>query len=105
MAIGPTQLAHDTVLERVISALQTVTSERDVAFSGGIRGDTRLVQDMDCDSTDLITLVMQLEVCFGRRDLSLDKLFMRGGSYRGDLCVGEIVSFLCEQLGKGGEPR
>jgi acyl carrier protein len=86
------------VLNQVISVLEMITSERDTAFSGGVRPETRLVRDLDCDSTDLVAFGMQLEIVFGRRDLGLERLLMKDGRYRDDLCVGEVVSFLCGQL-------
>jgi acyl carrier protein len=93
-----TELNNEDVLRKVIGVLQSITSERDTAFSGGIDADTCLVRDLDCDSTDLVAFALELEVCFGRRDISIEKLFMVDGRYRDDLSAGQVASFLCEQL-------
>jgi acyl carrier protein len=92
-----TRLSEKAILAKVILILEMITSERDTALSGGIGPDSFLVQDLDCDSLDLLAFGVQLEVCFDRRDLST-KLLMQEGRYRDDLSVRDVVSFIREEL-------
>ncbi len=59
-----------------------------------ITPDTRLVEDLEFDSIDVIQLVVAIESAFNSRSIGFQDLLMRDGRYVDDLSVGEITKFL-----------
>lgn len=56
--------------------------------------DTRLVEDLEFDSIDVIQLVVAIEGAFGTRSLGFQDLLMQGGRYVDDLSLGQIQAFI-----------
>ena len=59
-----------------------------------ITPDTRLVEDLEFDSIDVIQLVVAIESAINSRSIGFQDLLMRDGRYVDDLSVGEITKFL-----------
>ena len=60
--------------------------------------DTRLVEDLEFDSIDVIQLVVAIESAFQVRSLGFQDLLMQGGRYVDDLSIGQIEAFLEARL-------
>jgi acyl carrier protein len=60
--------------------------------------DTRLVEDLEFDSIDVIQLVVAIESAFRTRNLGFQDLLMQSGRYVDDLSIGEIKAFLASRL-------
>jgi acyl carrier protein len=71
----------------------------DFDFSGGIRGDTRLVADLRCDSYDFVMLIIDIEERFHRKNLPFEGLWTVNGQFTGDVSVDQIVGMLMQNLG------
>ena len=63
-----------------------------------VERETRLVEDLEFDSIDVIQLVIEIEKSFGTRNLGFQELLMVNGRYVDDLSVGEIHDFLMPRL-------
>jgi len=57
-----------------------------------------LGEGLDFSSVDAIHLMITLEDRLGGR-LGLERLVLRDGEYVGDLALGRLHDFLCQQLG------
>ena len=55
---------------------------------------TRLVEDLEFESIDVIQLVVALEQQFQNRELEFHELLMVDGRYVDDLTIKQIVDFL-----------
>jgi acyl carrier protein len=55
---------------------------------------TRLVEDLEFDSIDVIQLVVAIEKAFDTRSLGFQDLLMQGGRYVDDLSLGQIQAFI-----------
>lgn len=87
-------------IERDLVAILTdMTADWDTSYSGGIQGDTRLIEDLGFESIDVVQLVVAIEGQFQRRDLPFEELLMVDGRYVEELQVKSIVDFLARQLG------
>jgi acyl carrier protein len=86
---------RDAVLQDVVATLEEMVSEDwDVAPSGPIGPDTRLVADLQFASIDLVALLSDVEELYQRRDWPFEELLMVDGRYVDDLSVGQIADFL-----------
>jgi acyl carrier protein len=86
---------RDAVLRDVVQALEDMVFEDwDVAPSGPIGAQTRLVADLGFASIDLVALLSDIEEVYQRRDWPFEELLMVEGRYVDDLSVGQVVDFL-----------
>lgn len=65
-----------------------------------ITRETKLVEDLEFDSIDVIQLVVEVEKAFGSRKLGFQDLLMVDGRYVDDLTVGQMSDFLMTRLAK-----
>lgn len=82
-------------LERlVINVLETTTQDWDVEIDDGIHGSTRLIEDLEFESIDVVQFAVALEQALGTKGLPFEKLFIKDGNYVEDITVSEVVAFL-----------
>jgi acyl carrier protein len=86
------------ILESVTQILKDLTGDWDLAYSGGIGRDTRLVTDLGFESIDIVQFVVAIEEHFRTRNLPFDQLLMKEGRYVDEIVVTEIVDFLRAHL-------
>ena len=86
------------LLREVVLILEEMTSDWDIAYSGGIGPETGLISDLTCESIDIVQIVVALEERFHRRDLPFEKLLMTEGRYVDDISVRQVVDFLHRHL-------
>ena len=91
-------LDRERILREVVSILENITGDWDIAYSGGIGPGTRLIEVLTCESIDIVQIVVALEERFDRRDMPFEMLLMIEGRYVDDLIVDEIVEFLYRHL-------
>jgi acyl carrier protein len=72
----------------------------DWGLDATITADTKLVEDLEFDSIDVIQFVVAMESAFQSRNLGFQELLMQGGRYVDDLSVGQIEAFLEQRLGR-----
>lgn len=63
--------------------------------------DTRLVEDLEFDSIDVIQLIVAIETAFGQRNMGFQQLLMQDGRYVDDLSVGQIADFIEGRIAAG----
>lgn len=70
-----------------------------------ISSETKLVDDLEFDSIDVIQFIVAIETAFNSRNIGFQDLLMVDGRYVDDLAVSEIEEFLVSRLGAGATPK
>ena len=78
----------------VIGVLQELTQDWDLELPNGIHRETRLMEDLECESIDIVQFAVSLEKALDQKGLPFEKLFMDGGEYVDDLSVTQVADFL-----------
>jgi len=94
----PVHLEKQDVLCKVVSILEGMTRDWDLEYSGSISGQTRLMADLQCESIDIVMLIVAIEERFQRKGLPFENLLMFDGRYVDDLTVEQIADFLMDAL-------
>src|SRR5678816_3635534 len=90
---------HADAIERgVVQVINELVADWELDQPTGVRGSTRLMEDLEFESIDSVQLAVSLEQHFEQSGLPFEKLFMRDGDYVDDLTVGEIAVFLRSHL-------
>lgn len=92
------KFTRETIERDLLALLTDMTSDWDVAHTGEIKPDTRLMADLSFESIDVVQLVVAIEAHFQRRHLKFEQLMMVDGRYVQELQVSQIVDFLDKQL-------
>lgn len=87
------------VEQNVVTVIAGLT--RDWGHDTPLSGQTRLVNDLEFESIDVIQLVVALEEHFATRNLGFDKLLINNGRYVDDLTITQIARFLHGRLQDG----
>jgi acyl carrier protein len=87
------------VLAALVGIVEEMTSDWDTTFEGQIGADTRLIQDLEFESIDIVQLIVAIETRFNRRDLPFEEVLMADGRYVDELSLGEVAEFLEKRLG------
>lgn len=90
-------LLRGTVEDTVIAVIEDLIQDWGLELEGGVNADTRLVENLEFASVDIIQLCVALEEAYGRK-LGFQNLLMRDGSYVGDLSVTQISGFIETRL-------
>jgi acyl carrier protein len=88
----------DAIEQGVVQVINDMVADWELDQPKGIRGSTRLMEDLEFESIDIVQLAVSLEQHFEQSGLPFEKLFMRDGDYVDDLTVGEIAVFLRSHL-------
>ena len=96
--MGNTKHDKDSILQEIVSILEDMTSDWDVAYDEGVARDTRLIADLEFESIDVVQLIVAIEEKFQRRDLPFEKLLMQNGRYVDEIRVADTVDFLHQHL-------
>ena len=84
--------------EKVIAVANETVADWGLDLPGGITRDTRLVQDLNFESIDIVQFAVGIERAFDRKGLPFERLFMKDGAYVEDLSISEVTEFLCTEL-------
>ena len=90
-------LRRNTTLATVIAIVQDLTQDWGLDEGAAPGAQTRLADDLQFTSVDIIQLCVALEECYDRR-FGFHDLLMRDGSYVGDLSIGHLAAFVDAQL-------
>ena len=91
-------IPRDVVVKQLVEALEDMTSDWDIDFSGKIGEDTLLVGDLAFESIDVVHLIVTLGEIFRQKDLGFERILMEDGRYVSELSVAQIADFLAETL-------
>jgi acyl carrier protein len=92
------QPGADPIEQGVIKVINDMVADWELDQPLGVRTDTRLMEDLEFESIDIVQLAVSLEQHFEQSGLPFEKLFMRDGDYVDDLTVKEIATFLHSHL-------
>lgn len=90
-------LLRDNAESTVIAVIEDLVQDWGLELDGGITPATRLVENLEFASVDIIQLCVALEQAYERK-LGFQNLLMRDGSYVGDLSVQQIAAFVESRL-------
>lgn len=82
----------------VIAIANETVADWGLDLPSGITVDTRLVEDLQFESMDVVQFAVALERAFNRKGLPFEELFMKNGAYVDDLSITEVTNFLCKEL-------
>lgn len=82
----------------VIAVVNETIADWDLDLPDGIKGGTRLVEDLNFESIDIVQFAVGIERAFNRKGLPFERVFMKDGSYVDDITVSEMTDFLCAEL-------
>ena len=91
-------VSQSEIESRVVNVLQQTVADWDLDLPNGISSSTRLIQDLNFESIDVVQFAVGLEQEFGQRGLPFEKLFMKDGQYVEDVNVGEVTRFIRSEL-------
>jgi acyl carrier protein len=86
------------IASKVIAVANEMVADWDLDLPGGITRDTRLIEDLDFESIDIVQFAVGIERAFDRKGLPFEKLFMKDGAYVNDITISEVTEFLCTEL-------
>lgn len=90
------QLSPMQVESAIVNILSDMTQDWDVD-SSEIEPKTKLVEDLNFGSIDIIHLVVAIEEHFQQK-LGFNELLMHDGQYVDDVSVNELVNFVSRKL-------
>ena len=86
------------IASKVIAVADEMVADWDLDLLGGITRDTRLIEDLNFESIDIVQFAVGIERAFDRKGLPFEKLFMKDGAYVNDITICEVTEFLCTEL-------
>tara|TARA_R100000027_G_scaffold26373_1_gene19126 strand:+ start:14705 stop:14992 length:288 start_codon:yes stop_codon:yes gene_type:complete len=90
----------EEVLQTVIEVIEEITEDWDLEEIG-LGADSRLSADLGFSSVDVVQLFASLSARFQRK-FRYDRLIVdEGGQYRDELSIGEIATYLENEMTRG----
>jgi acyl carrier protein len=83
---------------KVIAVANETIADWGLDLPGGITRDTRLVEDLNFESIDIVQFAVGIERAFDRKGLPFERVFMKDGNYVEDIKISEMTDFLCTEL-------
>lgn len=90
-------LRQASVLGTVIAVAEDLIQDWGLDLEDGVKGQSKLVADLEFASVDIIQLCVALEQVYERK-LGFQSLLMKNGQYVGDLSLEQIALFVEAQL-------
>ena len=87
------QQGEQTQLGAIVAIVEDLIQDWGHELESPIDADTRLFQDLDFASVDIIQLCVAIEESHGRK-LGFQDLLMSDGSYVSELTIGEVIEFV-----------
>lgn len=83
---------------KVIAVANETVADWGLDLPGGITRNTKLMEDLNFESIDIVQFAVGIERAFDRKGLPFERLFMKDGAYVDDLTISEVTEFLCTEL-------
>lgn len=90
-------LVRDTAEGTVIAVVEDLIQDWGLDLSDGVSGGSKVVEDLQFASVDIIQLCVALEQAYERK-FGFQDLLMKDGSYVGDLSLAQFASFIDAKL-------
>jgi acyl carrier protein len=87
-----------SVEDKVIAVVNEMVADWGLDLPGGITKDTRLIEDLELESIDIVQFAIAIERAFDRKGLPFEQLFLKDGTYVDDIAISEVTDFLCTEL-------
>jgi acyl carrier protein len=87
-----------TIENKVIAVANETVADWGLDLPGGITRNTKLVEDLNFESIDIVQFAVGIERAFDRKGLPFERLFMKDGAYVDDVTIAEMTDFLCAEL-------
>ncbi|MEA1924126.1 MAG: acyl carrier protein [Pseudomonadota bacterium] len=91
-------MSDDEIFQNLVVILEEMTSDWDLEYTDGIRMETRLIEELEFESIDVVQLVSAIEDRLQKRGLPFEELLIQDGNYVDEITISEIVSFLSRHL-------
>ena len=92
-------LSSEEILKKVIAVLVDLTEDWDLDFDeDGIKGETKLIDELGFESIDIVQLVVDIETTFDKKGLPFEKLFMQDGDYVDEILAQDLANFVEQNL-------
>ena len=88
----------DQIIQGLVDILEDMTSDWDLEFDGSIGADTKLMEDLEFESIDVVQFVTAIEEHYGSRGLPFEELLMIDGRYVDEVVVDKTADFLIRHL-------
>jgi acyl carrier protein len=96
--IDISEFSEHNILKDLIEILENITLDWEMEFNDPIGLDTRLINDLEFESIDVVQFIVAIEERYKRRGLPFEELLMIDGRYVDEIKVGDAVSFLARYL-------
>ena len=83
---------------RIVRLLNDMVQDWDLDNIDGIGPATRIIEELEFESIDLIQLMVAVEKEFGVKGLPYESLVINNGAYIEELLVSEVAAFLMKHL-------
>jgi acyl carrier protein len=90
-------LRKETTEATVVAVVEDLIQDWGLDLDDGVQPSTKVVDDLEFASVDIIQLCVALEECFERK-LGFQNLLMKNGSYVGDLSIAQFAAFIDTRL-------
>ena len=90
------------IQEQLILLLSDMIQGWDMDLLEPISAETRLIEDLNFESVDLMQLIVAIEQTFGVRGLPYEQVLMQDGGYVTEITVRQLTAFLCQFIPKHG---
>jgi len=90
-------LVRDTTEGTVIAVVEDLIQDWGLDLDDGVQGASKVVEDLQFASVDIIQLCVALEQAYERK-FGFQDLLMKDGSYVGDLSLTQFAQFIDTKL-------
>ena len=90
--------SKDQIIQDLVGILEDMTSDWDLEFDGSIGAGTKLMEDLEFESIDVVQFVTAIEEHYGSRGLPFEELLMVDGRYVDEVVVENTADFLVRHL-------
>lgn len=90
-------LVRDTAEGTVIAVVEDLIQDWGLDLSEGVLAESKVVEDLQFASVDIIQLCVALEQAYDRK-FGFQDLLMKDGSYVGDLSLAQFARFIDSKL-------
>jgi acyl carrier protein len=88
----------ENILKDFISILEEMTGDWDMDYGDPLSERTRLVEDLEFESIDVVQLIVAIEQKFGVKGIPFEKVLMQDGRYVDEIRVEQFIDFLDTHL-------
>jgi acyl carrier protein len=90
--------SKEIINKELIEILEDMTSDWDMDLSGPIGLNTKLIEDLEFESIDVVQFIVAIEERFQRRGLPFEEFLMIDGRYVDEIKVEDAVNFLVQHI-------